>query len=222
MVDQFRAEYSRAGLAVNQIRQCLRVVKPVYGWGRTRKVLTVNELPGYRFTLARGERVLEPPEFRSEEWALILRALDGQTCRTWKAWVVTMLAGSLGGRVNAILHLRPEDVDLVAWRLRWSGAFDKNRREGWQPLTWDAYSAIQTAFNWRRRTDERGEWLIPGRGGKPYRYQSWWYHFDEACRAAGVARERHQGAHGFRKMAGGNVAGANRRPLSAWAHPKVL
>src|SRR5713101_1771826 len=76
-----------AGLAVNQIRQCLRVVKLVYGWGRTRKVLTVNELPGYRFMLARGEKVLEPPEFRSEEWALILRALDGQTRRTWKAWI---------------------------------------------------------------------------------------------------------------------------------------
>jgi len=60
-------------------------------------------------------------------------------------------------------------------------------------------------FYWRRNTDEQGEWLIPDRGGEPYRYQSWWYHFDEACRAAGVARERYQGAHGFRKMAGGNV-----------------
>ena len=45
--------------------------------------------------------------------------------------------------------------------------------------------------------DSRAQW--------PYRYQSWWYHFDEACRRAGVARERYQGAHGFRKMAGGNV-----------------
>ena len=205
MVDRFRAEQARAGIAVNQIRQCLRVVKLVYGWGRSRKVLRVNELPAYRFTLAKGERPLEPPEFRSEEWERVLREMGGRTALTWRAWVVTLLAGSQGARARAVLHLRVEDVDLAAARIRWAQAFDKNRRERWQPLTWDGLSAVLTALAWRASSGYAGPWLIPGRGSEPYRYQSWWYHFDEACRRAGVARTKYQGAHAFRKMAAGNV-----------------
>lgn len=217
MVDQFRAEQTKAGIAVNQIRQCLGVVKLVYNWGRSRKVLSVNELPGYRFNVPKGQGALEPPEFRSDEWERILRAIGGQSALTWRAWVVTMIAGSQGMRANAVRHIDlVKDVDLVDLQLRWAPQWDKNRRERWQPLTLDAYSAILTALYWRREAGYEGPWLIPGRSWTgPYTYQGWWYHFDEACQRAGVAREKYQAMHAFRKMASGNVLELTKDPKLA-------
>lgn len=210
MLDQFRAAMKQH--AANQVGAMIRTVKIVYAWADSRELLTRNVTGRYRFQMGKDEAKLEPEEFRVEEWEQVLVALRRMGDRHWRSWAVTLLAGSQGARVRAILCLRWCDVDLEAGTVTWPAATDKTGTVRTQPLTWDAWSALLTARQqangdrvfWAHRSPER-----------PLSYQSWHYAFTEAERVAGVPHRPWRAAHGFRKMAAGEVWERTGDPLLA-------
>lgn len=218
MMDQFRAALTKTN-APNQVGNIIRVVKVVHNWADTRELVVANRIRKYEFKLGKDERKAEPEEFRVAQWTAILGQLGGgQDGRQWRAWVATMLAGTLGARIRAVLHLRWEDVDLEAGVVTWPAQFDKTGQPRRQPLTFDALAALLTARAQAARQGIASQWVIPAAranakaAGRPgwaeagtYRYQSWWYQFREAEARAGVPHEALRAAHGFRRMAAGEV-----------------
>ncbi len=201
MLDQFRAARVKVQ-APNQVGAAIRVVKIVYGWADSRELLARNVTSRYRFKMGKDEARHEPEEFRTEEWEAVLRALRRMGDRHWRAWAVTLLAGSLGARIRAILCLTWQDVDWEGGRVTWPKATDKTGTDRTQPLTLDAYSALLTA-----RHHANGARVFWGarQPAEPMSYQSWHYAFREAEDMAGVPHRAWRGAHGFRKMAAGEV-----------------
>lgn len=215
---------------VTQVMGFIRVVKIVYNWGDQLEVLQRNRIGRYRFKRGKDEQVNDPPEYRTPDWEAILRALGGgQEGRQWKAWAAVMLAGSQGERINAALHLQWADVDWAGGRICWRAATNKQGRERWQPMTYEAYAALLTARWWadHRATDPHvarsrriapGAFVLPGAGAhtdRPYTYQAAHQQLREAETAARVPHLKWRGFHGFRKMVAGNVAADTRDPWLA-------
>lgn len=201
MLDEFRAAMTKVH-APNQVGAMLRVVKIVYAWADSRELLTRNVTARYRFRFGKDEARLEPEEFRVEEWEAVLGALRRMGDRHWRPWAVTLLAGSLGARVRAILSLRWEDVDWVAGTVTWPKATDKTGQERTQPLTADAASALLTA---RLQANGPQVFWAARHPDRAMSYQSWHSAFREAETLAGVGHRPFRAAHGFRKMAAGEV-----------------
>ncbi|MEB3198432.1 MAG: site-specific integrase [Candidatus Sericytochromatia bacterium] len=201
-VARFRVEDAKHH-AINQVRAAVRVVKLVYHWGDRMELLQRNRVARYTFKAGKDERTHAPTEYRRDEWERLLMALGGgQQSRKWRAWAVMMLAGAQGERVQAILQLRWADLDLEAGVIRWPKETNKQGRARTQPLTWDAYSALLTS----RAKAPDSPYVVPGPDGEPYTYQAFWYHLRAAERATGVTHQPYRAAHGFRRMAAGNVA----------------
>ena len=201
MLDTFRRERTKTN-APNQVGAMIRVVKIVYGWADTRELLTRNITNKYKFKMARDEAKLEPEEFRVREWEAVLGALRRMGDRHWRPWAVTLIAGSLGARVNAIVSLQWPEVDLEGSLVHWLASTDKTGTEGVQPLTWDAYSAFLLA---RQHANGPYVFWAARHPDRPMSYQSWHYAFREAETMAKVVHRERRGAHGFRKMSAGEV-----------------
>lgn len=225
----FRSDCGKARrpMAVNQIRQIVRVVKVVYGWAEEMELIQRNRVGRYRFKVGKNENVNEPAEYQSAQWEAILEALGGgQDGRKWKAWAAVMIAGSMGERINAILHLEWADVDLELGRILWPKALNKQGRNREQPLTYEALSALLTARWWadRRAHDPKlsykerrpvGRYVLPmaKSGDRAYQYSGFHYQLRQAERVAGVPHSALRAAHGLRKMASGNVIESTGDPL---------
>lgn len=201
MFDAFRRERTKTN-APNQVGAMIRVVKIVYGWADSRELLSRNITAKYKFKMGKEEKKLEPEEFRTEEWGKVLLALRKMGDRHWRSWAVTMIAGSLGARVTAILSLRWEDIDLRQGLVTWPAGTDKTGTEGTQPITWDAWSALLTAL---KRSNGPFVFWAERNPDRPMSYQSWHYAFREAETMAQVPHRERRAAHGFRKMAAGEV-----------------
>ena len=158
-LDQFKAELLRQEFSPNQVRHVFTLVKSVYRWGQSRRLLVSPEVGGYRLRMARDLRGHAPAEYRLEEWERILLHMGSpQDSRTWRPWALWMLVGHQGIRVNAALHLRVEDVR--EGRLHWRPEHDKRGRTWSQPIRHGALSAILTALAWRAHDTYGGPWLF--------------------------------------------------------------
>lgn len=204
VVAKFRAEDAQHH-AVNQVRSVIRVVKLVYAWADRLELISRNRVARYVFKQGKDERVHAPAEYRRGEWEQLLAALGGgQDSRKWRAWAVIMLAGSQGERVRAILQLRWRDVRLTEGMICWPAATNKQGRERVQPLTWEGLSALHAALRHAKTTDPDA-FVVPGPRGDQYTYQAFWYQLRQAEDAIGLAHLPYRAAHGFRRMAAGNV-----------------
>lgn len=229
-VDQFYQARKLAGRSANQTRGIISVARIVYSWGLSRKLVTSNELALYRWTTAEGEEAQEPAEYTETEFLAILAQLPAQSHRHWRAHVALMLAGHQGMRANAVRHLRWSDVHPEEALFIWPAAYQKNRRDFSQPMTWDAVAALETARYWRERSGYDGPWVLYAGGGRKaigtpahgnarhgrkvrtadqdeaYTYGALWLKLVAAEKAAAVPHQDRRALHGFRKMVSGNVA----------------
>lgn len=229
-VDDFMQSARSAGVAINQVRQVINVARLVYNWGSSRKHVTTNELALYRWKKPKDAVVHEPGEYSDAEFVKLLGVLSPQDGRTWRPWVALMLAGHHGQRANAVLHLRWEDIDEPAGLILWPAQYQKTGVALEQPLTWEALSALRTAWEWRTRTGYMGPWVLFAGGGNKsmgpalvgnarhyrkdrtadqdtaYTYQALHLALTKAEQRSGVTHEQYRAVHGFRRMAAGNVA----------------
>lgn len=161
-VARFRGELTKLGAAVNQIRGVVRVVKLVYAWADELELIAKNRVGRYRFKVGKEEKVHAPPPYTEAEWLALLVALHGgQRELTWRPWVFVAIAGSLGPRSRALLHLRWSEIDLAAGTVTWLKQWDKvGKKDRVQPLTDEAYAALRTAQGWRTELGYTGPWVL--------------------------------------------------------------
>lgn len=235
-VDRFRVFAASTGLVQNSIRNTLNVVRVVYNWGTTRKLLAHNEIAVFRWKQPKDVPVFEPEEYTEAEFLALLHATFPVHARTWRVWVALMLVGHHGQRARAVLHLRWEDVDWAAGVIRWPAAYQKQGVALVQPITVEARAALTTAELWRARTGYTGPWVLFAGGGNKrlgealvgnarhyrrartagqdtaYTYQALWRALKKAEGRAGVTPKPYRSLHGFRKMVAGNVADRTNDP----------
>lgn len=232
-IDRFRVAAREAGLVLNSIRNTLNVVRVVYNWATTRKLISHNEVAVFRWKQPKDAVVFAPEEYTEAEFGALLKELSPQSGLTWRTWTVLMLAGHQGQRARAVLNLRWSDVDYnVAGGpvIRWPAEYQKQGVELVQPMMWETVSALRTAREWRERSGYEGPWVLYAGGGNkslgavllgaergyrkdrtqeedtPYTYQAMHRALMAAERRAKVAHKPHRALHGLRKMVAGNVA----------------
>lgn len=199
-VTSFKADLERRGWAPNTMHRAIQTVKTVYAWGMRSEVLGRNGVREYRFKTAKEKRREKPGEYRSDELSAILAELPLDRATTWRAHGVLAICGYQGARVNAVLHLTWEDIDLEAGLIRWRARWDKLGRDETQPMrqpTRAVLEAIQT------RTNGHG-WLFPSGSdknkGEVYGHQALIVALRGAERRAGVTPQPYRGPHGLRRM----------------------
>ena len=200
-VTSFRAHLEGdRGLGINSTRRIIQTVKTVYAWGYRQRLLTRNELRDFRFKVAKEKRPASPGEYRREELEAILRELPLDRATTWRAHGVLALCGFQGARVNAVLHLRWDDVDLGTGTLIWRARWDKLGREETQPIRPAARAVLERLRSW---TEGPG-WLFPPalRTSRleTFSVQSVWAALMGAEKRAGVAHKGYRAMHGLRRL----------------------
>jgi integrase len=186
-----------AGVAPNQVAAKLRLLKRVLAWGHSRELVTHSKAAGW--DVPEG-KALVIAEYSAEEAGKILAQWDYQQDGwQWRPWAVAMIASSHGFRLNAILHLRWEDVDLAAGTIRLRAETDKTKRDWDRPLTWEALSALRTARYHADRLDKESPWVFYGKGDRPYTRSAALAALVKAEAKAEVPHLRYRGFHGFRR-----------------------
>ena len=155
-IDRFQVNATKAGLVLNTVRQVLNVVRIVYNWGQSRRLISTNDMALHRWKqpkdLPQGVVAgYEPGEFSPVEMDLMISKLSPQRADQWRGWVALMLARHHGQRANALRHIRVEDFRFTDNVLHWDKKWQKQGRDVHQPITWAAYSAYLTAMYWRDR-----------------------------------------------------------------------
>jgi integrase len=214
--------------ALNTIRKSISIVKGVFAWAERVELLEKDRVHQFRFKVAKDKRPVAPPEYTKEEFAKLLGALSFDKASQRYAHVVLACCGYQGARINAVLHLRWEDVDfdaaieidgkpvqtgLIIWRAR----FDKQGNEWDQPMR-APFRAILARL-WESVDRPATGWVFPPRqansASETYRVTSFWWTLRAAEVRAGVTLHPGRAAHGFRRMVAGDVAEATGSALSA-------
>jgi hypothetical protein len=119
-LDEFRAKMRAAGVVTNQRTETVKAVKQCFRWARRRKLIAENPIADYTIKLAKTERVVEVPEWSPDDTAASARSCSPSAprarARHWRLEVGFFLAASQGPRVNALLHLAWDDVNLSGER----------------------------------------------------------------------------------------------------------
>jgi integrase len=156
-IDRFRAASEAAGIALNSVRGILNVVRTVYNWGQSRKLLATNDFALFRWKQPKdAEKPLEPGEYTTEEYEALLRTfeplrlLDGSlfAAKNWRGWVALMILGHHGMRFRAVRHLRWTDLNWETGVVVWPGQYQKQGKDVEQPITHALYSALLVARFW--------------------------------------------------------------------------
>lgn len=200
MADMARLVRAMRDRAPATIRETLATVKRVYRWGQRHRLLDRNEIRDYRYQASKAARRPSPGEYRREEFEALLAQLDPTSRGQWRAHGVIALCGYQGARVNAVLHLRWEDIDLDAGTVTWRAAWDKLGIERVQPLRVPSQRVLVGLRAW---TDGEG-WLFPpgnsqGRG-EVYTVRGVWVALTAAEQRAGVPHRDRRALHGLRRM----------------------
>jgi integrase len=228
MIDEFRAEMRKPGAArggrphaVNQVGEHVKVVKAVFRFAEVRGLIAKNPIANYTVKLPKDEKRDEMAEYSNAEWAAVLGAMSPRRAQEWRPYCLILLAGVLSTRINALLHLRWEDVDLNARSVRWRAETDKMGHERSQALPRDAVRALRIARVWAKRDQYTGTLVFYGaqdrtrKADKPYTYQGLNAALLRAEEAAGVEHIPYRAMHGYRRTAGGNVLDATGDPYQA-------
>ena len=203
-LSRLRLHLEGRGMAVNTIRRVMAITRMVFRWGQMHELLQRNRVSLYTYRVAKEQRPESPAEYRLEELAALLAAFDPAKATEWRPWVALTLCGYQGARQHAVLHLRWEDVDLVAGTITWRAAYDKAGREWTQPLRVASRAALDVA---RPRAQGR-PWVLPGFGSEgeaPYTIQALWGALKRAEERAGIPHRPRRGAHGLRRLLAGEV-----------------
>lgn len=199
-VTAFKADLEKREWAPNTMHRAIQTVKTVYAWGVRAEQLSRNAVRDYRFKTAKEKRREKPGEYRADELAAILAQLPVEKATTWRAHGVLAICGYQGARVNAVLHLRWEDIDLNAGTIRWQPRWDKLGRDETQPLRQPTRTVLEAI---RSRTEGKG-WVFPAGSeknkGEVYGHQALIVALRAAERRAGVPRKAYRGPHGLRRM----------------------
>ena len=158
-VDRFRNACEAAGIAINSVRQILNVVRTIYNWGQSRKLVSTNEMAVFKWKTPKDAAVLEPGEYTTEEWEAMMLTfrpgtlMDGSlhAAKNWRPWVMMMLIQHHAQRANAVRHLQWTDVDFEAGLVTWRAAFQKQGKDVLQPITHGLMSALIVARFWAER-----------------------------------------------------------------------
>ena len=188
-----------AGVAPNQVAAKMRFLKRVLSWGHSRELVSHAKAAGWQVPEAKPIVV---PEYSAEEAEKILAQWDYQHDGwQWRPWAVAMIAASHGFRLNAILNLRWEDIDLVTGVIRLRAATDKTKRDWDRPMTWEALSALLTARDHADRLQKDSPWVFYGKGANHYTASAAEAALGKAEARAGVPHVRWRAFHGFRRGA---------------------
>jgi integrase len=226
-VDEFRLALTARGMAVNQIREIIKVAKVVHNWGESRELIVRNRLSKYRFKVGKEEPVHEPAEYSADERDRLIAAVNPRLGTQWRPWALLMILGHHGVRETAAVHLRWEDIDYENKEVIWRAEFDKLGREWRQALTWEMVSALMWAAWWRKKFGDTSPWVFFSRdrrngsrrdgNARPgvYRIQSLWAALTGAEARSGVGHRPYRAAHGLRRMVAGEVLALTGDPVLA-------
>ncbi|MEO8911050.1 MAG: site-specific integrase [Gemmatimonadaceae bacterium] len=222
MIDNLRVARVKAGLSGNQAAETIKVMKLVFRWAERRELITRNRVVLYRFKIAKEDRRAPIPEYHRDDFSKLLLQFDPRSSRYWRALAVTAICGTQGARINAVLHLRWEDIDFETGRIRWRGEWDKMGHEREQPLTSLAREALYVALGWSQNDLTRSGWVFytpkskkHDRGDHVYHVSSYWRMLCRAETGAGIPHVTQRAAHGLRRMAAGNVLELTNNPVTA-------
>lgn len=216
-LDAFRTARRAAGIAHNQVRRQIGFLRQLVNWAEGRRLLTANTLRAYRYIVPRDERKEPPAEYRRQE--LVAIAAHLAAARHWRARGVITLCGTLGARINAVLHLQWTDVDLDHNQVTWRAAWDKLGEERTQPLTPRAKAALVEARGHQHASEPWVFWAVRAQG-RPYHYNSVVYHLCEAEKRAHVLHLKGRAFHGLRRMVIGDIP--DLRDAGAWVGQQSL
>jgi len=203
-VDAFRNALAKLGIASNQIRICLQVVRNIYGWGESRDLISLNRILTYRFKAGKDERETETHEYRMEDFRAILAQFDPLSGYHWRPWVALTILGNQGQRENAVLHLAKADVREK--EIVWNARYMKQGKEFKQPLRSATRRALEVARHHHKRMGYTGPWILPGtRGRETYGEQALWRALNEAEKSAQVPKIVLRSTHGLRRMVAGEI-----------------
>jgi len=218
MIDDFRRARAKAKLAVNQTGEAIKIVKLVYRWAERRELITRNRVGLYRFKIAKEDRPKPVAEYDPTDYPKLVAQFDPRSSRSWRPWVLTVLCGTQGLRINAALHLKWGDVDFDANVIRWTPEFDKMGYDREQPLTEAAREALYVALGWARFNRTGRDWIFytpREREDGTYDVSAYWRMLRKAEDAAGVVHVARRAAHGLRRMAAGNALELTQNPIEA-------
>jgi integrase len=161
-LDAFKAAQRGRGIAHAQVRRQIGFVRQLVNWAEGRELLTRNRLRAYRYTTPKDEQGEEPAEYSREQ--LLAIAAELAKPQHWRARAAITIAGSLGPRINAVLHLCWPDVDFTAGTVTWQPEWDKLGKRRVQPLTAHARVALEEALTHRHPTEAWVFWAVKTRG----------------------------------------------------------
>lgn len=203
MVTDFRKERDKRH-AVTTVGEEVRQVRRVYRWAEDTELIGRNRVEGYRYKVAKEMRPTSPDEYRAEEFARLLASFRPELASQWRPYVALALCGLQGVRQHAVLHLRWEDVDLEARRVKWRSRWDKLGNDWEQKLRDGSVAALEIAA---ARRD--GPWVFYTGSSKSkqpvYTKQSLWSALRRAETRGEVERKSRRGAHGLRRLLAGEV-----------------
>jgi integrase len=219
MLAELRQALEQVHLALNTIRQVIRIAKTVYAWGERLELVRRNRLHLFRFTVGKDERPVPPPEYTLDEVARLLAAFDPTRGDQWRPWVALAIASSQGTRQHAVVHLEDRDLDPTTGRITWRAAWDKTGKDWSQqamPLTVEAFAVARA---WKARLGVTSPWLLPspkqGRVGACYTVQALAVAIRSAEDRAGIAHRKGRRGHGVRKNLSGDINAATGDALLA-------
>lgn len=203
-LDRFWARCRQLGANPNQTKQTVSLVKAVYRYGFTRKLIQTNEPAGFENKLAPTEGPMEVEEYHPTEYGKLIGALDPTRAGDWRLWCLLKLAGSLGARIRTLLELRWDDFNLAAGTITLRPEAMKQGREHVQPLPADAVEAYHVAAQWATTLRTGSRWVFPAASIRSkrahYTYQAAWLRLRRVEDAAGVTHQPFRAFHGARRM----------------------
>lgn len=216
-VDELKARRREIGGSANQTRAIVTVAKIVFRWAKSRKLITSDELAGYRWNTVKGEEAREIAEHTPEEFARILAVLDPEHPHQWRLWCLLKVTGIQGARIQSARYLRWSDVGPEV--ITWPAEYMKQGTEFRQPITDEVRAALEVARRWRGRKGYEGPFIFfaaRASNAEPvYTYQSAWIALRKAEKAAGVTHQPYRAFHGFRRHAAGNAYDLTKDQLAA-------
>jgi len=241
LLDDLRVDLSKrtkpngdpAPVAISQQRHIVSTVKRVFAWGIQRGLVTRERVLLYRFKISKEQRAELVPEYSNQEHAAIVTRFNPRFRNQWRTWALTVIAGEVGPRINAALHLKWDDVDLpyetdgtYYGAITWRAEFDKLGNVRVQPITEAVRDALFVALGYARlnprATGKGSDWLfytpatkLELKGDGTYSVQAAWAALQRAEREAGVKHRDRRAFHGGRRMASGNALELTNNPVLA-------